>query len=88
MKHIPNTSEIEEWLIGYLANLANVPPSEIDLDEPFESLGVSSAEAVILTGDIETWLGIRLDPTLAWEHPSVRKTAAHLAKQLAEARSR
>jgi acyl carrier protein len=44
---------------------------------------VSSAEAVILTGDIENWLDIRLDPTLAWEHPNIRATARHLAQQLA-----
>jgi acyl carrier protein len=82
MRQTLSAAEIEEWLVDYLANLLNAPSSQIDPEEPFTSLGVSSAEAVILTGDIETWLGIRLDPTLAWEHPSIRATARHLAEQV------
>ena len=48
--------EIEDWLIAYLSNLTGAPASEIDIKEPFTSFGVSSAEAVILSGDLERWL--------------------------------
>jgi acyl carrier protein len=75
--------EIEDWLIAYLSNLTDAPASEIDIEEPFTSFGVSSAEAVILSGDLERWLRMRIDPTLAWEHPSIRAAAAHLAQQIA-----
>ncbi len=83
MSEARNAEEIEAWLVAYLAKLAGVSPSAIAVDDEFVSLGVSSAEAVILTGDIQAWLGIILDPTLAWHHPSIRASAAEIARQLA-----
>jgi myxalamid-type polyketide synthase MxaE and MxaD len=83
MPQIRSAAEIEAWLIAYIAELAGLPLTEIGVDDEFISLGMSSAEAVILTGDIQTWLGIVLDPTLAWEHPTIRASAIEIARQLA-----
>jgi myxalamid-type polyketide synthase MxaE and MxaD len=83
MPETRNAAEIEAWLVAYIAKLARVSPAEISVDDEFVSLGVSSAEAVILTGDIQAWLGIVLDPTLAWHHPTIRASAAEIARQLA-----
>ena len=53
---------------------------QIDRREPFASYGLASIEAVYLVGKLEDWLGIALDATLLWDHPTIDALAAHLAK--------
>jgi acyl transferase domain-containing protein/acyl carrier protein len=55
------------------------PPESIPVDEPLERCGLSSRDAVALSGDLEEWLGTDVSPTLAWEYPTIEKIAAHLA---------
>jgi acyl carrier protein len=37
----------------------------------------------MLAGDIEDWLGVTLEPTVAWEYPTVRELARFLAEDTA-----
>ena len=37
---------------------------------------------MIPTGDLESWLGIVLGLVLVSEHPTIRASAVHIAKQL------
>jgi len=74
-------NEIETWLVQYLSGELKVPVSDLPRDEPLTNLGLSSRQAVMLTGEIEEWLGKPVDPALAWEHPTVNA----LAKALGEA---
>jgi acyl carrier protein len=41
--------------------------------------------AIGLTGDLEDWLGTRLDPTLLYDYPTVAALAKHLAIELKSA---
>jgi 8-amino-7-oxononanoate synthase len=72
---------IETWLIEKLADLLGIEAGEIDADQHLSVYGLSSMTGVMLTGDIEDWLGIRLEPTLAWEYPTVRTLARYLADE-------
>ena len=47
--------------------------------EPFNSFGLSSREAIVLSGDMEEWLGIRLSPTLLFEYPNIEAMSRYLA---------
>jgi acyl carrier protein len=40
---------------------------------------VDSARALLLVGDLETWLGRRLPPIVLWNYPTVEALARHLA---------
>jgi len=73
--------EVETWLVQYLSGELKVPAADLPRDEPLTNLGLSSRQAVMLTGEIEEWLGKPVDPALAWEHPTV----SALAKALGEA---
>ncbi len=73
--------EIEAWLVQYLSGELKVPAADLPRDEPLTNLGLSSRQAVMLTAEIEEWLGRPVDPALAWEHPTVNA----LAKALGEA---
>jgi acyl transferase domain-containing protein/acyl carrier protein len=74
----PRAAEIRAWLVDKLAEQLTVPADEIDTHLPFSSFGLSSREAVGLSGDLETWLGRKLSATLLWEQPTVEALAAFL----------
>lgn len=74
-------ASIQEWLTHYLANLLDMDSDDVDVETPFEGYGLDSAAAVAMTGDLEDWLQIELDPTLVYDYPTVEKLSNHLATQ-------
>lgn len=77
---LPKYIEIEEWLRETLARELDLEPSELDVREPFTSYGLSSVQAVTLSGDLERFLGRSLSPTLAYDHPTIEALASHLSQ--------
>jgi amino acid adenylation domain-containing protein len=75
----PTEEAIQQWLVQELSRRLKIAPEEIGVREPFARFGLDSIGAVGLSGELETWLGRRLDPTLAYDYPSVASLAAHLA---------
>lgn len=75
-----NTSEIQEWLITHLAELLHIAPDTIDIHDPFSNYGLSSRDAVTLSGDLEELLGRRLSPTLVYEYPTIGLLAHFLGE--------
>ena len=77
------TTQLEEaisiWLIDRIAEYTGSTPLSIDSTIPFADYGLGSAEAVILSGDMERWLGRRLSPMLLWDYPTIDALAQHLA---------
>lgn len=69
-------TEFETWLTRTVADLLGLPT--LDRDLPLRELGLSSREAVALTGRISDHLGIPVAPTLLWEWPTIRELAGHL----------
>ena len=72
------SQDIQKWLISWLCEELNVEAQEIDVNEPFVNLGVSSRQAVVLMGDLENWLGFEIDPSLAWEYPTIQDLSEYL----------
>jgi acyl transferase domain-containing protein/thioesterase domain-containing protein/acyl carrier protein len=87
-KDLPTAQTIQAWLVAYLSDLLRVGAEEIDVCVPFESYGLSSRNAVSLSGELEDWLERRLEPTLAWEYPTIQSLAEHLAQGEAKAGER
>ncbi|WP_342379999.1 amino acid adenylation domain-containing protein [Myxococcus stipitatus] len=71
------------WLVAAVAEAAGLPPEEVLLDEPFVTYGLTSKEAVFLTGDLADWLEHDVSPTALWEHPTISALSRHLAGLLA-----
>ncbi len=79
----PLTSqEVQNWLVMRIASLMNVEPREIDIKSPFTAFGLTSREAVSLSGELENWLHVELSPTIAYEYPTIELISSHLAPQL------
>src|ERR1700694_4295191 len=78
-KAIPPAEAIQDWLLAQLSSVLDVEPQDIDIREPFTSYGLTSVDAVGLSGDLEEWLGLSLSPTLAYDYPTIETLARHLA---------
>ena len=72
------SDQIRTWLIAEIARVVGADPSAIDLRAPFDSHGLSSLDAVMLSGDLERLLGRDLPPTLVYEHPSIEALSRYL----------
>lgn len=81
-KQIPTATEIQAWMVAYLADLLEVDPDEIDVTIPFDRYGLDSSAAVGMTGDLEDWLETDIDPTLLYDYPTIEALVQHLSSQL------
>lgn len=75
-----SATEIQDWIVAYLADLLETEPEEIDVTIPFDRYGLDSSAAVGLTGDLENWLGKEVDPTLFYDYPTVEALVQHLSQ--------
>jgi acyl carrier protein len=75
----PTEKQIRDRLVAEIADVMSLAAERVDSREPFASYGIASVEAVHLVGKLETWLGLTLDPTLLWDHPTIDALANHLA---------
>jgi phthiocerol/phenolphthiocerol synthesis type-I polyketide synthase D len=74
-----SADELRSWLLPRIAELLEVPVSQVDPNRPLTDLGLSSTDAMSLLGEAEVHLGHPVDPTIIWE----AGTAAALATALA-----
>ncbi|MCW7540235.1 SDR family NAD(P)-dependent oxidoreductase [Aquabacterium sp. A7-Y] len=76
--HGSGPRELADWLVQALADTVGAAPQEIDPAVPFARYGLSSSQAIVLSGELERRLGRPCPPTLFWDHPSVGRLAAYL----------
>jgi acyl carrier protein len=73
-----SAADIQHWMVSYLARHLDTHPDEIDVTAPFEHFALDSATAIEMTGDLEEWLGKRVDPMMAYDYPTIRDMAQYL----------
>jgi acyl carrier protein len=83
----PTPGEIGHRLVNRLADALQLPPGDIDVQEPIFSYGVDSFTAATLATDLEDWLGLELPATLVWDYPTVEELSRHLAEEWHRAHS-
>jgi amino acid adenylation domain-containing protein len=75
---MPSQQTIQDWLMTQIAELLYIDPEKIDIKEDFTSFGLSSRDAVMLSGELEEWLDRRLSPTLIYEYPTIISLSNYL----------
>ncbi len=72
---------IEAWLLEHLADALGLDAQDIDPEQPFETYGLKSRDALALHERLEQTLDRKLPTTLAWEYPTPGALAVHLASE-------
>ncbi|MFC5184959.1 acyl carrier protein [Actinomadura harenae] len=80
MTSVPNLSSdpVLAWLTERAALYLERPPAELDPATPLQEYGLDSVYAVAFCGDIEERYGIEIEPTTAWDHPSLAALTGYL----------
>jgi acyl carrier protein len=73
---------LKSWLSGWMAHELATDPGELDTAQTFLSYGLDSVQAMSMVGDLEAKFSRRLNPTLAWDYPTIDALAQHLADHL------
>jgi acyl carrier protein len=73
--------EAEQWLIEKIAGRLGVEPGQVTPEQYFDELDLDSTEALILAGEMESWLGFELGTTALWYHPTIKELAAYIAEE-------
>lgn len=76
-----SADEAQKWLIDEIAQRLGVEPSEVPPDQFFDELDLDSTQALIIAGEMESWLGFELGTTALWYHPTIKDLAAHIAEE-------
>jgi acyl transferase domain-containing protein/acyl-CoA synthetase (AMP-forming)/AMP-acid ligase II/acyl carrier protein/ubiquinone/menaquinone biosynthesis C-methylase UbiE len=71
--------EIECWLVERLAKHLNLPAEQIEITQPFARYGIDSVTLVSVAGELQTWLGCEISPTLLYNEPNIAAVARSLA---------
>jgi acyl carrier protein len=74
--------QLREWLVERVARYLEIAPAQLDPDQPFAEIGLDSVYALTLCGDIEDALGIEVEPTMAWDYPTVNVLAQGVYDEL------
>ncbi|MCI4065576.1 acyl carrier protein [Micromonospora sp. R77] len=73
-------AEVRQWLVGRISDYLSVPAGELDVHAPLAELGLDSVYALALSGDIEDAFAIAVEPTLAWDYPTIDRLAGGIVE--------
>jgi acyl carrier protein len=71
-----------DWLVERVARYLAMSPEAVDTDRTFGDYGLDSAFALSLCTDLESDLGILVDPTFPWDFPSIDAIAGALSENI------
>jgi acyl carrier protein len=75
------SADIQNWLVDKIAARLAVSPQSINVDQYLDEFGLDSTEALVLSGELEKWLGFEIETTALWYHPTIASLAAYIAEE-------
>ncbi|RNE49988.1 polyketide synthase Pks13 [Corynebacterium alimapuense] len=70
--------QLRGWLRDWIVSTTGLPAEEVTGSKPLENFGLSSRDAVVLSGELENLLGVQLDATITYEYPTIDALAQRL----------
>lgn len=74
------TETVRDWLVEKIAHRLGVEPTEIDVEMYFDEFDLDSTETLVLSGELESWLGFPLEGTALWYYPTIAQLAQYIAE--------
>ncbi len=71
-------TELRRWLVDYLVTNSGCSPDDLDFDAPLNDLGVTSRDAVVLSGELSELLDRPVSPVEFWQHPTINALTGFL----------
>ncbi len=71
-------AEIQNWLVGKMAEELQIDPSQIDIEAPILAQGIDSMHVVAIIAQLEDWLGIRFSSNPLEDFPSIEALSRSL----------
>jgi len=77
-EHEMTVAQLREWMRNWIAEATGQPAAAISDDRPLEEFGLSSRDAVALSGEIEDLVGVTLSATVVYQHPTIASLATRI----------
>jgi acyl carrier protein len=74
--------DIRAWLLERVAYYLERPAGEVGTGDHLVEVGLDSVYAMTLCGDVEDHFGLAVEPTMAWDHPTIDAMTAFLAAEM------
>lgn len=71
---------LDDWLAAKIAGYLSISPDQVDRDRSLADYGLDSVHAMSLCGEIEDAYGFEVEPTLAWDYPTVNAMSEYLGE--------
>ncbi|MFF9897695.1 acyl carrier protein [Streptomyces longispororuber] len=70
--------ELQSWLVERVGEYVPELDEPVDPNQELGAYGLDSVAVVAFAADVEDWLGIRVEPSAVWDHPTVTQLAKFL----------
>jgi acyl carrier protein len=74
--------QLSKHILADVAQLLNLPPTELDSEIPLRELGITSRLSVELANTLAKRFGVEFAATLVWNYPTINALIGHLADKL------
>ena len=71
---------LRDWLIDQVALYLETDRAEIDTSVTLTRYGLDSVYAFVICGDIEERFNITVEPTVAWDYPTIDALAEYVGQ--------
>ena len=75
--------DISQRLTEMVGARMGVPADQVSVDQYFDDFGLDSTEALVLAGELESWIGFELPTTALWYHPTIAELSTFIAEEMA-----
>lgn len=73
---------IENWFIDRVSEYIDIEVEEVNVCASFMDLGINSLATLNIIGELESWLGIKVNPTEFWDYPTIQLLSGFLIQRI------
>lgn len=77
-----SSKEIADWIIEWIARETDRPKDNFNATDDITAIGLSSIQALQMSGELADWIGIDIDPAAAWEYPTIETFSEYISEQI------